>query len=210
MSTFWDRSWEKIQEGRLAEYIRSFDLQPDALIQCLLSKNVRTVCDAGCGCGIYARKLAANGFTVSGFDVSAPAVALAQRLLASAGVPADLKTASVLATGYPDEQFDCVLSRDVLDHISKANAMAAMNEFCRITRPGGIVLVTLDASDEEYEREPHRVNADGDYLFTSGKWEGMVFHPYQEQEIPQLLPPGVECCVTPQNGGWTLLLQKPA
>ena len=121
--SFWDSSWKSVDPNRMAEYIGAFDMGEDDLIATMLEYGVKSVCDAGCGCGIYATKLAANGFSVSGFDVSAHAVEIAQSLIQKAGFSADLKTASVLDTGYADDQFDCVISRDVLDQISKADAI---------------------------------------------------------------------------------------
>lgn len=208
MAAFWNRSWEQIDKNRIRNYIHTVDSQPDNWIRYLLSQNVKTVCDAGCGCGIYTRKLAASGFTVSGFDVSAHAVEIARNLLEQSGECANLKTASVLMTGYPDNSFDCVLSRDVLDHMAKADAATAVAELYRITRPGGILLLTLDGSDDDYESQPHTVNPDGDYLFTSGKWEGMVFHPYREEEIPQLIPSGAHCQLQSESGSFTVILKK--
>lgn len=193
MGSFWDSSWEKIDGDRLAEYIGDFDMEPDAIIEYLRSRQVKTVCDAGCGCGIYSLKLASNGFAVSGFDVSAHAVGIAENLLKKATVTAELKTASVLSTGYPDDRFDCVISRDVIDHMSKKDAMAAIRELYRVTRPGGVLLLTLDHPDNEYKTEIHTVNCDGDYLFTEGKWDGMVFHPYDKQELLQMIPAGAAC-----------------
>ena len=95
------------------------------------------------------------------------------------------------ATGYPDSQFDAVVSRDVLDHIPKLDAVQAIRELYRITKPGGILIFTLDALDEEYETEPHIVTEYGDYLFTEGKWKNMVFHPYSEAEIIGMVPEAV-------------------
>ena len=192
----------------VAEYIGTFDMGEDNLIATLHRYGVQSVCDAGCGCGIYAAKLAANGFSVSGFDVSANAVRIAQSLIQKAGYSADLKTASILDTGYADNQFDGVLSRDVLDHISKADAIVAMKELCSITKTGGIVLFTLDSLDEEYEIETHIVNEDGDYVFTDGKWNGMVFHPYSQEEVYEIIPVGVLCEITNNHGELTVLLRK--
>jgi len=206
--SFWDSSWESIDSNRIAEYIDTFDMGEDNLIATMHQYGVKSICDAGCGCGIYAAKLAANGFSVSGFDVSAHAVEIAQSLIQKAGYSANLKTASVLDTGYADNQFDCVISRDVLDHISKADAIVALKELCRITKPGGIVIFTLDSLDEEYETEMHIVNEDGDYVFTDGKWNGMVFHPYSKEEVYEIIPAGTMCEITDNHGELTVLLRK--
>ena len=167
-NSFWDSSWESVDPNRIAEYIETFDMGEDNVIAVMRQWGVHSVCDAGCGCGIYAAKLAANGFSISGFDVSAHAVEIAQASVRKAGYSVDFKTASILNTGYENNRFDCVLSRDVLDHISKADAIVALKELCRITKPGGIVLFTLDSLDEEYETETHIVNADGDYVCDYG------------------------------------------
>ena len=76
--SFWDSSWESVDPNRIAEYIGTFDMGEDNLIATMHQYGVNSVCDAGCGCGIYATKLAANGFSVSGFDVSAHAIEIAQ------------------------------------------------------------------------------------------------------------------------------------
>lgn len=206
--SFWDSSWERVDGDRITDYIDTFDMGTDAMVTTLRQYGAKNVCDAGCGCGIYALKLAANGFSVSGFDISAHAVAMAQALLEKQGYSGDFQTASVLATGYAPGQFDGVISRDVLDHMERADAVAAIAELCRITKPGGIVLFTLDSLDEEYETEPHRVNADGDYVFTDGKWKGMIFHPYTREEIGEMIPTGVRCEILDSDGELTVLLQK--
>ena len=76
------------------------------------------------------------------------------------------------------------------------------------TKLSGIVLCTLDSLDEEYEVEPHIVNEAGDYVFTDGKWNGMVFHPYSHEEVYDIIPTGVICEVTDNHGELTVLLRK--
>ena len=174
---FWNSSWERVDFERIRQYMDGFDMKADPVIEYIIAQGVRTVCDAGCGCGIYAAKLAANGFEVSGFDVAERAVDIAGELLRTASLKANLKVADIQATGYEDGWFDCAIARDVIDHMRKREAVRAVRELCRIVRPGGIVLLTLDHSDEEYESENHIVSDDGDYIFTDGKWQGRVFHP---------------------------------
>lgn len=165
---FWESSWQRIDEKRLMEYAERKE-QADPILETLKSRKAQTVCDAGCGCGAYVRRLAQQGFTVKGFDVSGRAVEIAEDLLEKSGLTAELRAASVLKTGYPDNEFDAVVCRDVLDHIPKEEAKQAVRELCRITKPGGIILLTLDGLDEEYQKEPHTVTEEGDYQFTEGK-----------------------------------------
>ena len=208
MAAFWDESWANVDQNRVKAYLQKSRTEPDEMIRYLHTIKAKTVCDAGCGCGAYAMKLAANGFEVCGFDVAAPAVELAQNLLQDAGIQAELKVASVLSTGYGENRFDCVLSRDVLDHMTKQEAKAALKELVRITKAGGSVIVTVDFADEEYKAEPHTVNQDGDFCFTAGKWSGMVFHPYSAEELQEIMPEGVGCVVKSMPDGLYMELTK--
>ena len=204
---FWGASWGAIDERRLKEYITRKE-EPDEMIECLLREKAKTVCDAGCGCGVYMLRLLQHGFDMSGFDVASGAVEIAERFIQGAGKSAKLKTASVLQTGYRENEFDAVISRDVLDHMRKADAKRAVRELYRITKPGGILLFTLDGMDEEYEREPHCVTEEGDYLFESGKWEGMVFHPYRREEVPEIIEVKAAVQTRELSDGLLVLLKK--
>ena len=85
---------------------------------------------------------------------------------------------------------------------------AAVEEILRIVRPGGCVLMTLDGTDEEYESEPHIVNSDGDYLYSGGKWNGMVFHPYSPEEIDRLLNRKKPTLLAAETSGFLVVLKK--
>lgn len=209
MKGFWEQSWSTVDLNRVSAYIGNSGFPPDPVMEYLKSRQVKTVCDAGCGCGAYALRLAVNGFQVSEFDISSAAADMARKLLESKGIySADFRAADVLATGYADGQFDAVVSRDVIDHMPLRDGIAAVRELCRITKDGGTVVLTLDRTDEEYEREPHTVNGDGDYLFSDGKWKGMVFHPYSEEQIPLLVQGGVVKRLEVDSEGFLLFLSK--
>lgn len=209
MKQFWDRSWDSVDQNRVNSYLNAVDLSPDSIIEALKAQGAATVCDAGCGCGAYSLKLAANGFQVSGFDVSPTAVQMTKTLLSSQNdMFADYKTADILATGYHDNQFDAVISRDVVDHMTLAEGIAAVKELYRITRDDGLLILTLDRSDPEYETQPHTVNGDGDYLFTEGKWKGMVFHPYSKEEIFRLVQVGTIQRIETETDGFLVTIVK--
>ena len=205
MQSYWDRSWADVAPERIQTYVRSFSTQPDATMQLFRTHGLKEICDAGCGCGIYALLLARNGFTVHGFDVAQDAVNIANSLFAGSGYSPAFKCAGVLSTGYDGNCFDGVVCRDVLDHMQKRDAIPALRELMRITRPGGCLCLTVDALDEEYQTEPHTVNEDGDYLFTKGKWNGMVFHPYTQEELLTMLPPVAEYRIHRSDDGGILL-----
>ena len=58
------------------------------------------------------------------------------------------------------------------------------------------------------EDEPHTVTQDGDYVFTDGKWKGMVFHPYRQEEVYELIPDGMTYEISEGYDSMTILLKK--
>lgn len=88
------------------------------------------------------------------------------------------------------------------------NGIAAIRELYRIVKKGGSIIITLDQSDAEYETEPHTVNSDGDYIFTGGKWNGMVFHPYSENEIARLVQAGTIAKLESAADGFLVVIAK--
>ena len=152
----------------------------------------------------------ANGFSVYGFDIAEKVVEMAADLLKKKGYHGQFKAAGVTDTGYPDHAFDAVVSLDVLDHMPLKDAQRAVPELCRITRPGGCVIISVDRPDEEYEREPHTVNGDGDYLYTEGKWKGRVHHPYTPEELGRLTGKSYVMLEDPEErkGQYTLVIRN--
>lgn len=212
MEEFWNQSWNHVDMNRISKYIermKSTELSSDSIIDYLKRQQAKIVCDAGCGCGVYSLKLALNGFKVFGFDISSVAVNLSKELLSAGNVEhGDFQVRNILATGFDENQFDAVVSRDVVDHMSLRNAIAAIRELHRIVKRDGSIIITLDQLDDEYETEPHIINADGDYLFTGGKWDGMVFHPYSESEISQLVQVGTVSALESIADGLQIVIVK--
>ncbi len=155
-------------------------------------------------------KLAANGFSVCGFDVSSHAVEIAQTLLEKAALAAELKTAGILSTGYADGTFDGVVCRDVLDHLPRAEAAAAVKELCRITKPGGIVIFTLGPAGR---RIP-----DGTAPCKRGRRLRVYRREMEGDGVPSvyggngapIVPEGTRCEITGTSGELTVQLRKNA
>jgi SAM-dependent methyltransferase len=93
--------------------------------------------DAGCGSGRTLDELARYG-RVTGIDVSAEAVAAA-RSRGHAGV----RLARVEELPFADAAFDVVTCLDVVEHTP--DDRVTLTELRRVTRPGGVLIVTVPA-----------------------------------------------------------------
>lgn len=100
------------------------------------------ILDAGCGSGEYSCWFASQGATVTGIDLSKPALAEAQKYAEETGLDGvSFKVRSVLDTGFDDACFDLVYCTGVLHHTP--DPFGGMVELCRVLRPEGKILVSF-------------------------------------------------------------------
>lgn len=97
------------------------------------------ILDVGCGTGHHLLYLRRLGYpNVQGQDLSPLAIAFCQQLGVNDVVQCDA-TRMPFAAG----QFDALLVMDVLEHLP--NERTALQEFWRVLKPGGIILLTVPA-----------------------------------------------------------------
>jgi SAM-dependent methyltransferase len=103
---------------------------------CDLPRGAR-ILDAGCGSGRTLDELARYGHA-SGVDISADAVATAK----SRGYH-DVRLGPIEQLPFEDASFDLVTCLDVVEHTP--DDRRSLGELRRVTRPGGLMLVTVPA-----------------------------------------------------------------
>lgn len=96
------------------------------------------ILDAGCGTGVFTRKILSFNSRVVGLDISLPMLRAAARKYADGcfhAVAADLSSLP-----FADHVFEKIYSMTALEFVE--DARTAMQELDRVTRPGGTVVVT--------------------------------------------------------------------
>jgi SAM-dependent methyltransferase len=96
------------------------------------------VLDAGAGHGSMTRLLAAHGFEVTSVDVSEAAV----ETLREAGA-GEVRQADLTVLPFAEGSFDAVVLSEVLEHLD--DDVAGLREAARVTRPGGVLAVSVPA-----------------------------------------------------------------
>ena len=106
--------------------------------------NGKTVLDAGCGKGRFARVLVERypEASIVGFD-------LAEAMLRH--VPRGVRrcAGSMTALPFPSERFDCAYATESLEHAVDIDAAVA--EMCRVVKPGGRIVI-IDKNIEQWGR----------------------------------------------------------
>lgn len=106
------------------------------------------ILDAGCGTGITMQCLHRLNHNVCGIDASPDAVTLAR----SRGLTR-IQKASVTSLPYQSNYFDAVLNLDVIGLLDKKQISQALNEFERVLKPGGHLI--LQTAALEWLRSQH-------------------------------------------------------
>lgn len=127
---WWYRGMEAITRSILSHYVRR------------QNQNRIEILDAGCGTGAAMASYLANFGPVTGLDFSP----IALRFCVERGL-VNLAQASVTEIPFRSEAFDLVTSFDVLYERGVTNDSNALNEFNRVLRPNGFLLLRLPAYD---------------------------------------------------------------
>jgi ubiquinone/menaquinone biosynthesis C-methylase UbiE len=110
------------------------------LVDLLAVEPGMAVLDAGCGRGEVLLACARTGAEVAGIDYSEDAVAISRETLADVA-GADVQVGDVTKLPWDTASFDRILFGDVIEHLDPDQVGAAMAEFLRVLKPGGMLLV---------------------------------------------------------------------
>jgi len=108
--------------------------------------------DAGCGTGFLSFELAARGHRVTGVDFAPAMLAEARRKAAERSVSVRFEKADAEQLPFPSHSFDLAISRHVLWTLPHPEA--AIDEWIRVLRPGGRLVVVDGQFDPGFLIEP--------------------------------------------------------
>jgi len=103
----------------------------------------RTFLEIGCNWGRWCIAAARTGYRPIGIDPSLKSIRAAYRVARQLGVQASYVVADGRFLPFRDQSFDQVFSYSVLQHLSKQNALIAVEEIRRALRVGGNALIQL-------------------------------------------------------------------
>jgi len=108
--------------------------------------------DAGCGTGFLSFELATRGHRVIGVDFSPAMLAEARRKAAQLNFSVRFEEADAEQLSFPSDSFDLAISRHVLWTLPHPEA--AIDEWIRVLRPGGRLVVVDGQFDPGFLVEP--------------------------------------------------------
>lgn len=130
--------------------------------------------DAGCGFGAWVQFLREKGYAAEGIDFSPRLI----ERLREAYPQTPWTEGDIRRMPFPDGRFDAIVSWGVVEH-DEAGPGAALREFLRVLKPGGVAIVTvpLDTaaqrqSSEVLHRKPGSEHAFFQYMMSVDELRG--------------------------------------
>ena len=141
-------AWYKTQKGALVDA-----LETECAFSLFTPAPGMRVLDAGCGTGNFSMKMAALGAHVEGIDLSAPMIGYAHEKAAASEYSDQLRfqLGDLYQLPFPDHSFDAVLSMAAFEFIH--DDQRALDEFLRVVKPGGHVLIGTITADSDWGLE---------------------------------------------------------
>ena len=98
----------------------------------------KSVLDAACGEGYGSAHLASAAASVKAIDISEQAIAHARERYRADNL--EFLTADCCSTPFSDDQFDCIVSFETLEHLHDQAGL--LKEFRRVLSPGGFLIIS--------------------------------------------------------------------
>jgi SAM-dependent methyltransferase len=119
--------------------------------QGLGSKSFNRILDFGCGCGRVIRFLAYERFEADlvGCDIDPEAISWCRDNI---DFPTFIVSPFHPPLPFRNEHFDFIYSISIFTHLSEQDQFAWLAELERVIRPGGIVIITTQGKNKNYER----------------------------------------------------------
>ncbi|MGD1875916.1 MAG: class I SAM-dependent methyltransferase [Kiloniellaceae bacterium] len=152
------------------------------------------ILEVGCGTASNLWFAAREGFSVTGIDGSASAIATAKARFAEDGLDGDLSVGDFTDLAFEDATFDCVIDRGALTCCGHKAMARAVTEVQRVLKPGGRFFFNPYADSHSSARAGRQIEDGLTTDIAAGTLVGAgQIHFVGRREIDTLLA-----------GGWTL------
>lgn len=142
--------WNKKIEQNLDQLLHSsIYIDKNRYVFNAIKKTKGKLLDVGIGYGVIEKKIVDNKlkFSLYGIDISDLAIQQARRRFVG-----KFRRASITSIPYKANSFDCVLALDVIEHLTAYNAKKALHEINRVTKKGGLLVLSVPTNELEDDR----------------------------------------------------------
>lgn len=142
------KGWNwKIVNEESAQIWKNPSIESYYLLNRWKSQGKKEFLDLGCGLGRHSIQFAQNEFNVYSFDISQDAIEKTRKWAENEQLNLDYKIGDMLNLPYKNEQFDCILCRNVISHTDTEGMKKVIKELNRVMKKGAECYLTLGSKD---------------------------------------------------------------
>ena len=160
----WPEKYDRWFETPIGALVKKYE--NELFLDLLQPRPAENILDVGCGTGVFTLSILASGARVTGLDVSIPMLKRAEHK--TEGYPFRGVAGDMSFLPFADGCFDKVVSMTALEFV--ADGRAAVADLFRVTRKGGVVVVTTLNSLSPWAARRKKAADKGHSLF-----ERMIF-----------------------------------
>ena len=132
----WPKKYDRWFETPIGALVKNYE--NELLLDFLKPQPDEHILDVGCGTGIFTGNILRFGSRVTGLDISFPMLKRAE--VKTKGLPFRAVAGDMRYLPFADDSFDKAVSMTALEFI--AEGRAAVADLFRVTKKGGVVVVT--------------------------------------------------------------------
>jgi ubiquinone/menaquinone biosynthesis C-methylase UbiE len=132
----WPEKYDRWFETPIGALVKKYENA--LLLELLQPRPEEVILDVGCGTGVFTRNILKLGPRITGLDISYPMLRRAELKLK--GFPFRAVAGDMKGLPFADESFDRVVSMTALEFL--VDGQAAVQDLLRVTKKGGVVVVT--------------------------------------------------------------------
>jgi ubiquinone/menaquinone biosynthesis C-methylase UbiE len=137
--------WDKVAAtyGSIDPRAPDYQAYHQHLLGAIGSPAGRSICEVGCGSGTTSALLASLGASITLVDLAERSLRFAREHFDRLGLGAEYARMNGLRMAFRDGAFDVVWNGGVIEHFTDEGKTALLAEMWRVTKPGGLLLVTV-------------------------------------------------------------------
>ena len=155
----WPAKYDRWFETPIGALVKKYE--NELLLDLLQPGPQEMILDVGCGTGIFTLNILRSGPRITGLDISYPMLKRAEQK--ARGFPFRAVAGDMRYLPFADECFDKAVSMTALEFI--ADGQAAVEDLFRVTKRGGVVVVTTLNSLSPWADRRKKRAAEGHALF---------------------------------------------
>lgn len=142
------KGWNwKVVKDSYEEVWKNPSIESYYLLNRWTSQGKKEFLDLGCGLGRHSILFGSNNFNVTCFDISEDAIERTKEWAEKEKLTFKYNIGDMINLPYKDNQFDCILCRNVISHTDTEGIVKVINEIYRVLKNDGECYLTLGSKD---------------------------------------------------------------